>query len=87
MAKKPNHYTQGEILEKKTYLHPEFVKAESVYHLSQRKMNGNKVFKSAQNVFFSAQNVLDPLLSLYMYSFILLLKDQKIVNLRRMKNY
>ena len=38
--------------------------------------------------FFSAQNVLDPLLSLYMHLFIpkVLLKDQKIPNLRRIKN-
>ena len=48
----------------------------------------NKVFlKSAKNVFFSAQNVLDPLLSLYMYFFIpkVLLKDQKMLNLRKIK--
>ena len=45
--------------------------------------------KSTKNVFFSAQNVLDPLLSLYMYFFIpkVLLKDQKMLNLRRIKNY
>ena len=38
--------------------------------------------------FFSAENVLDPLLSLYMYCFLpkVLLKDQKMLNLRRKKN-
>ena len=57
--------------------------------IPQRKMNGNKVFlKVPKNAFFSAQNVLDPLLSLYMYFFIpnVLLKDQNILNLRRIKN-
>ena len=53
-------------------------------------MNGNKVFqKVPKSAFFSAQNVLDPLLSLYIYFFIpkVLLKDQKMLNLRRIKNY
>ena len=56
--------------------------------LAQRKMNGNNIFKSAKNAFFSAHNVLDLLLSLYMYCFLpkVLLKDQKMLNLRRMKN-
>ena len=48
-----------------------------------------KVFlKVPKNAFFSAQNVLDPLLSLYMYFFIpkVLLKDQKMLNLKIMKN-
>ena len=45
-------------------------------------------FKSAKNVFFRAQNMLDPLLSLYMHFFIpkVLLKDQKMLNLRRIQN-
>ena len=48
-----------------------------------------KVFlKIAKNACFSAQNVLDPLLPLHMYFFIpkVLLKDQKMLNLRGMKN-
>ena len=48
-----------------------------------------KVFKKVmKNAFFSAQNILDPLISLHIYFFIpkLLLKDQKMLNLRRMKN-
>ena len=45
-------------------------------------------FKVPKNADFSAQNVLDPLLSLHMYFFKakVLLKDQKMLNLRRMKN-
>ena len=45
-------------------------------------------FKSAKNACFSAQDVLDPLLSLHMYfcTPTVLLKDQKRLNLRRMKN-
>ena len=41
-----------------------------------------------KNTFFSAQNVLDPLLSLYMHFFMpkVLLKDQKMLNLRRIEN-
>ena len=48
-----------------------------------------RFLKSTKNIFFSAQNVLDPLLSLYMYQFIpkVLLKDQKMRNLRRIKKY
>ena len=44
--------------------------------------------KSPKNACFTVQNVLDPLLSLYMYFFIpkVLLKDQKMLNLRRIKN-
>ena len=52
-------------------------------------MNGNKVFlKVPKNAFFSAQNVLDPLLSLHMYLFIpkVFLKDQKMLNLERMES-
>jgi hypothetical protein len=52
-------------------------------------MNGKKGFlKSAKNVFFIAQNVLYPLLSLYMYFFIpkVLLKYQKMLNLRTIRN-
>ena len=48
-----------------------------------------KVFLNVpENACFSAQNVLASLLSLHMYFFILkvLLKDQKMLNLRRMKN-
>ena len=48
-----------------------------------------KVFLKVQrNACFSAQNVLDPLLSFYVYFFMpkVLLKDQKMLNLRRMKN-
>ena len=48
-----------------------------------------KVFlKVPKKACFSAENVLDPLLSLHMYFFIpkVLLKDQKMLNLRRMKN-
>ena len=43
--------------------------------------------KVPKNARFSAQNVLDPLLSLHIYFFIpkVLLKDQKMLNLRRMK--
>ena len=45
-------------------------------------------FKVPKNACFSAQNILDPFLSLQMYSFIPkeLLLDQKIFNLRRMKH-
>ena len=47
-------------------------------------------FKSAKqcNACFSAQNILDPLLSLHKYLFIpkVLLKDQKMLILRRWKN-
>ena len=47
--------------------------------------DGQKIsfLKSAKNVFFDVQNVLDPLLSLYVYLFIpkVLLKDQKMLNL------
>jgi hypothetical protein len=57
---------------------------------SGTKEDGHKIsfFKSAKNVFFRAQNMLDPLLSLYMHFFIpkVLLKDQKMLNLRRIKN-
>ena len=56
--------------------------------ITQRKMNINKVFSKVPKIaFFSAQNILDPVLSLYMYFFIpkVLLKDQKILNLRRIK--
>jgi hypothetical protein len=44
--------------------------------------------KCQKNACFSAQKVLDPLLSLHMYFFTpnVLLKDQKMMNLRRMKN-
>ena len=52
--------------------------------VAKRKMNGNKVFlKVPKNASFSAQNVLDPLLSLYIYFFIpkVLLKDHKMLNL------
>ena len=48
-----------------------------------------KVFeKVPKSAFFSAQNVLDPLLSLHVYFFIhkVLLKNQKMLKLRRMKN-
>ena len=48
-----------------------------------------KFFKKGQKMpFFSAQQILDPLLSLYMYFFIpkVLLKDQKMLNLKRIKN-
>ena len=48
----------------------------------------NKVFQKVlfKNVFFfGAQNVLDPLLSLYMYLFKFIPKV--LLNLRRMKNY
>ena len=52
--------------------------------------DGHKIsfLKSAKNDFFRAQNMLDPLLSLYMHFFIpkVLLKDQKMLNLRRIKN-
>jgi hypothetical protein len=49
--------------------------------------NAKKCQKMPKNAIFSAQNVLDPLLSLYMYFFIpkVLLKDQKMLNLRRIK--
>ena len=44
-------------------------------------MENNDFLKSAKNVFFDVQNVLDPLLSLYVYLFIpkVLLKDQKML--------
>ena len=52
--------------------------------------DGQKIsfFKSAKNVFFRAQNVLDPVLLLYMHFFIpkVLLRDQKMLSLRRIKN-
>ena len=52
-------------------------------------MENKDFLKSAKNVFFDVQNVLDPLLSLYVYLFIpkVLLKDQKMLNLWRMKKY
>ena len=44
-------------------------------------------FKVTNNVCFSAQNVLDPLLSLHMYFFIpkVLLNNQKMLNLRNLR--
>ena len=45
--------------------------------------------KVPKNACFSAQNVLGPLLSLHMYFNIpkMLLKDQKMLNLSRVKNH
>ena len=61
-----------------------------MYTLRSTEEHGQKIsfLKSAKNVFFRAQNMLDPLLSLYMHFFIpkVLLKDQKMLNLRRIKN-
>ena len=47
--------------------------------------DGQKIsfLKSAKNVFFRAQNVLDPVLSHYIH---FLLRDQKMLSLRRIKN-
>ena len=47
-----------------------------------------KFFQKCQNVFFSAQNILDPLHPLYIHFFIpkVLIKDPKMLNLRRIKN-
>ena len=59
--------------------------------LSTTEEHGQQIsfLKSAKNVLFRAQNMLDPLLPLYMHFFIpkVLMKDQKMLNLRRIKNY
>ena len=61
-----------------TYLNP-----------SNTEEDGQKIsfLKSAKNVFFRAQNVLYPLISLYIHFFTskVLLEDQKMLNLRRIK--
>ena len=72
-------------------LEPNFVKSASFnhsQHTTEEDERKKSFLKRAKNVFFSARNVLNPLLSLYMYFFIpkVLLKDQKMLSLRRIKN-
>ena len=57
----------------------EFSECNYMLLVAQRKMNGNKVFlKLPKTAFFSAQHVLDPLLSLYTYFFIPTLQTQTL---------
>ena len=64
------------------------VTAMLVTYLTEEYKRKIMFFLNCQKCLFNAQNVLGPLLSLYIYFFILkfLLKDQKMLNLRRIKN-